>query len=195
MLRKWRDAGWMPALPSPGESRRRRRGGWEGDGDRKHRGEGREERERGHRGAEDLQGWKVGRGSRVIHQDQWEAWSLALGKAEGGCGGGRWLLSREGQMVNDMTGLLFFLSGLGTCCPYQVSLAHNILPRKKESSRGRGWCRKLMEDVTNHKIYDKSILSTDHANNLECVFYNNTVSAAWRPRAKNHLKHAVIQLW
>lgn len=99
------------------------------------------------------------------------------GKAEDGCGGSRWLWSREGQMVNDMTGLLFFLSGLGTCCPYQVSLAHNILPRE-ESSRGRGWCRKLMEDVTNHKIYDKSILSTDHANNLECVFYNNTVCAA-----------------
>lgn len=58
-------------------------------------------------------------------------------------------------MVNDMTGLSFFfclfLLGSGTCCPYQVSLAHNILPKEKESSRGRGWCRKLMEDVTNHR--------------------------------------------
>ena len=70
-------------------------------------------------------------------------------------------------MVNDMTEEFFL--GLGTCCPYQVSLAHNILPREKENSRG--WCRKLMEDVTNHKFYDKSIVSSNHANNLECFFF------------------------
>lgn len=27
-----------------------------------------------------------------------------------------------------------------------------------------------MEDVTNHKISDKSIVSSNHANNLECIF-------------------------
>lgn len=84
-------------------------------------------------------------------------------------------------MVNDTTGLFL---GLGTYCPYQVSLAHNILPREKESSRWSGRCRKLMEDMMNHKVYDKSIVSSNHANNLECVFYNDTVSAAYRPRDK-----------
>lgn len=53
---------------------------------------------------------------------------------------------------------------------------------ERKSSRGRGWCTKLMEDVTNHKIYDKSILSSNHANNLECVcvffFNNNTVCSS-----------------
>lgn len=41
-----------------------------------------------------------------------------------------------------------------------------------------------MEDMTNHKIYDKSIVSSNHANNFECVFSNDTVCAAYRPRDK-----------
>ena len=64
--------------------------------------------------------------------------------------------------------LLLFL-GLETLSPYQVSLAHNILPWENECLRGRGWCKKLMEDVTNHKIYDKSMVWSNHANNFECV--------------------------
>lgn len=70
-----------------------------------------------------------------------------------------------------------FLLDLG-----HVALIKSALPitpcPEKESSRGRSWCRKRMEDVTNHEIYDKTLVSTNHANNLECVSDHDTVSAA-----------------
>lgn len=153
----------------------------------------REEWEQGHRVLRSSRNQKVGRGAgSFIKARERGLVHGPVGAAGDGRGWGCWLWPREGQMGNDMMRLPFL--GLGACCPYQVSLAHNILHVGTESSRGGGWCRKLMEDVTNHKIYDKSILSSDHANNLECVFYNNTVSAERQSSAKNHLKHPVIQL-
>lgn len=65
-------------------------------------------------------------------------------------------------MVNDM---------LWTCCPYHVSFSHNILPRNRELKSERLVPEKRMEDVTNHKMHDKNIVSNNHAKNLECVFF------------------------
>lgn len=107
---------------------------------------------------------KVGRGAaKFIKTSERKRMDVEGGR--GGIGSGpekdRWYITWQD---------FFFLLGSGTCCPYRVSLAHNILPRERERWKRRGWCRKLMEDVTNHKISDKSIVSSNHANNLECIF-------------------------
>lgn len=89
------------------------------------------------------QGCRGPPGTRRLEGEQCDSSRPARGLISGqedGCGGGRWLWPREGQMVNDMTGFFFFffsLLGSGTCCPYQVSLAHNILPGEKELKRER----------------------------------------------------------
>lgn len=120
------------------------------------------------------QGCRGPPGTRRLEGEQCDSSRPARGLISGqedGCGGGRWLWPREGQMVNDMTGFFFFFplsSARGHAALIKSALPITSCPERK-SSRGRGWCTKLMEDVTNHKIYDKSILSSNHANNLECV--------------------------
>lgn len=91
-----------------------------------------------------------------------------------------------GQMVNDMTGLLYFR--LGDMAP----LSSQPCPKHPASAQdGRGWYRKLMEAVTNHKICDTSTLGSEHANNLERV---SIITLSLQHEGPGHLKNAVLQL-
>lgn len=153
----------MPALPSPGEQRRRGAGGaeqgekgWREMGTVSIREEGKKE------GGLGMGRRVVPPGSRRLEGEQCDLSRPVRGlipaprKARGWIRRGSLVVDQRGTdgKRHDRTFFFFFclfLLGSGTCCPYQVSLAHNILPKEKESSRGRGWCRKLMEDVTNHR--------------------------------------------
>ena len=160
MWRKWRDSGWMPALLSWALGERRgEEGGQEGAEQREKKGEderGEEKREMGtvcmekkgerEGGRDGNEATGVLRTSRDQKVGRGAVWFIKTSeRPDLWAGGWMWRGSlvvaqrgTDGKWHDRIFSFFFFFSflGSGTCCPYQVSLAHNILPGEKELKRG-----------------------------------------------------------